>query len=352
MLSAMAWSGAIYLLMRFSLRFYASLRQTPSFTRTLPEDSYGPLILTFILLATMIGSSIMRLKQIRDGGSSFIATSLGGRPLAMETNDEADRASLQRERVLGNIISEMAVAASISEPDAYILPKEEGVNAMACGLNPDDAAIIVTRGAIRRLSRDELSGVVAHELSHVINGDAAHFTIMAGCLHGLFALNIQGRRLAASSRSIGTLLFSFAVMALGSLAHLSGKLIMAAFCRRREKMADATAVQFTRDPLALAGALKKIGGFTRGSTVKSSAAIGLSHFFLAKPGKPRLFDLHPPLADRIWELDPRWDGWYHDFDENPVDYFADPSRPAGPPIPPNSEPPNPPDSSRPNPPAA
>jgi Zn-dependent protease with chaperone function len=199
---------------------------------------------------------------------------------------------------------------------------------MAAGLLAEDAAIIVSLGALRRLDRDELSGVVAHELAHILNGDMRRFTIMAGWLHGLFVLQMLSRRALQSVARSRLLALSLALMALGWLGGLLGRLIQAAFCRRRESLADATAAQLTRDPKALAGALKKIGGLERGSLIKAPAMSGLNHFFLAKPDRGGLMSSHPPLAERIWALDPSWDGWYHDFEADPVNFLAEPPKKA------------------------
>jgi Zn-dependent protease with chaperone function len=293
----------------------------------LPEDhwnlfSYHPtsFILSMLIFGLTVIVTAKRLLAIKNGGSTFVATTLRAVPLGNESVINTSQGK-QQEKILKNIVSEMAIAASISEPDVYILPVEEGINAMAVGTDPEDTAIIISQGALRRLSRDELSGLVAHEFSHILNGDTRHFTLMAGWLHGLFFVQIIGRKLLASSRGksihIGILL-----IALGFVASLSGRIVQAAFSRNREWLADASAVQFTRDPKSLASVLKKIGGLDAGSKIKSIAMPELRHIFMAQPDRFNFLASHPPLEERIWELDPNWDGWYYDFTENPVDYLA------------------------------
>ena len=314
-----AWSFCLYVLLSLFLDFIDKKKYPNGWELQFELET---LLLTLLFLALMLGASIRRLKLIFDGGSSFIATKLGGYPVGISEAGAPPRTA-QREKALENIISEMAVASSISEPDVYVLPNEDGINAMAAGLTEDDVAIIVTRGALRRLDRDELSAVIAHEFSHILNGDMRRYTIMSGWLHGLFLLQILARKSLMRISRLQTASLAVALMILGALGYFAGHLILAAFCRRRETLADATAVQFTRNPGALAGALKKIGGYTKGSVVKSSAVGGLSHFFVAKPDKALLLSSHPPLQDRIWDLDPSWDGWYYDFEENPVDFLAE-----------------------------
>jgi Zn-dependent protease with chaperone function len=146
-------------------------------------------------------------------------------------------------------------------------------------------------------------------------------------------LQMLARRGFVKFKNVQLAILMTALLILGFLGYLLGRLIQAAFSRSRETLADATSVQFTRNPKSLAAALKKIGGFRKGSFIASAAASGLSHFFLAKPEKTRLLSSHPPLAERIWDLDPAWDGWYHDFEESPVDYLDEGFQDSPPPRP-------------------
>jgi Zn-dependent protease with chaperone function len=288
--------------------------------------AYHPSALVFFLtiFITTVVTTVSRLLAIKNGGSTFLATTLRAIPLGQESVLNTPQGKRQ-EKMLRNITSEMALAASIPEPEIYILPYEDGINAMAVGLSQDDTAIIVTKGSLKYLSRDELSGLIAHELSHIQNGDTRHFTIMSGWLHGLFFIQILGRKVITKlSRGKGAILGIFLIV-LGFVASICGKIIQAAFSRSREWLADAAATQFTRDPKALADVLKKIGGLDKGSVIRSDSMPELRHVFLAKPDASKYFNFfasHPPLEERIWELDPNWDGWYHDFEKDPVDYLA------------------------------
>ena len=322
-LVAVVWSLSIYWILKIIIWFFAILSNLPKKPGEVKISNYETpaLIMSIIFLALIVYASVRRIKQIHEGGSTFIATSLGGDPL--DPSAEGTSSPLaRRKKALMNIVSELAVAASISEPDVYLLPAEEGINAMACGLTPEDSAVIVSRGVLTRLDRDEISAVIGHELSHVINGDTPRFTIMAGWLHGLFLVQMTGKEFLKRAPMVKPVIIGLAMVVFGYLANLFGKLIMAAFCRRREMLADAMAVQFTRTSLPLAGALKKIGGLRYGSLLKSPAAIGLSHFFLAKPVRTNWFSLHPPLEKRIKALDPAWDGNFHDFQKYPVDFLS------------------------------
>jgi Zn-dependent protease with chaperone function len=330
-LVALLWAFAVYQVFDFCLDVLFHPRPRTSIGllhRPRPPRPQWPsrLIPTLAALAVVLGFSLARVKKIKDGGSSFIATSLGAVPLDLDSN-LAGGPVRQRERMLANIVAEMAVAASIPEPDVYVLANDYGINAMAAGLDIDDSAVIVTKGALKHLSRDELAAVVAHELSHVLNGDMRRFTLMAGWLHGLFMVWMLARRRLGMPRDLRLLIGAGLLLLVGLLGWLFGRLFQAAFCRSREWLADASSVQFTRDPKALAGALKKIGGLPRMGRIRSAAASGVGHMFMVHPGLASKLSAHPPLAERIWALDPAWDGWYHDFEAEPADYFA-PAPPA------------------------
>jgi Zn-dependent protease with chaperone function len=267
--------------------------------------------------------------MIKTGGSTYVATSLGAIPLGDEPifpNQEW----AQKEKILTNIVAEISLASGISPPDLYIMPYERGINAFATGLTRDDAAVILTAGSLKHLSRDELAGLLAHEFSHILNGDMHLNTLMAGWLHGLFTVANQGwgcivpetkrnKNPMDNSPSITPLplvLVGVFVIFIGSVGAIIGMALQAAFSRSREMLADAYAVQFTRNSLNLAGVLKKIGGLTQGSKIKSGTNLEYRHFFLARPDKYCPFDSHPDLAERIWHLDPSWDGNYYDFSKD------------------------------------
>jgi Zn-dependent protease with chaperone function len=273
------------------------------------EIPVGATIASFALIA---GGSLFKIAQLSGGGTG-VAERLGGKriyPNSLEPN----------ERRLLNVVEEMALASGVPVPPVFMMKDEEGVNAFAAGFSPSDAVIGVTRGCVEQLSRDQLQGVIAHEFSHILNGDMRLNLRMIGVLHGLLLLGLVGRelmRLASFSgggrkRDNGVmvlLLVSLAMMILGFLGMFLGNLIKAAISRQREYLADASAVQFTRNPEGIAGALKRIGSAAFGSKLTSPRAAELSHMYFAE-GVGTLFATHPPLPERIRRLDPQWDGKY------------------------------------------
>jgi len=263
------------------------------------------------------GGSLYKIAQLR-GGGRVVAEHLGGR---LVRGDAADAL----ERRLLHVVEEMAIASGTATPPVYLLDQEQGINAFAAGFSPDDAVIGVTRGAVEQLSRDELQGVIAHEFSHILNGDMRLNVRLIGVVHGILIIGIIGYFLLRSSvwsggsrRSDGRgngaaamVALGLALMAIGFLGTFFGNLIKASVSRQREFLADAAAVQFTRDPNGIAGALKKIGGFARGSRVDHPNAPEASHMFFSRgivSGLNALFSTHPPLAQRIRRLDPAFDG--------------------------------------------
>lgn len=217
------------------------------------------------------------------------------------------------ERKLLNIVEEMAIASGVPVPQVYVMDNEPGINAFAAGHNASDAAISVTRGCMTLLKRDELQGVIAHEFSHLLNGDMKLNLRLMGLIFGILCLTVIGRILVHTRGKKNPLpLLGLALIVIGWVGVLFGRLIQAAVSRQREFLADASAVQFTRNPLGLADALKKIGGIAEGSQLQSNRAEEASHLFFANGLKSRLFGLatHPPLIERIRALDPSFDGNY------------------------------------------
>ena len=272
--------------------------------------------------AVIAGGSLYKTAALSRGGGVAVATLLGGKPL------EPGNASPAERRLL-NVVEEMALAAGTAVPSVYVLPDEQGINAFAAGLSPNAAVIGITRGAVERLDRDELQGVVAHELSHVLNGDMRLNLRLIGLLHGILVISLIGFWIlrfsggsGSSSSSRGgkkgggggsAALFGLALYVIGWIGGFFGGLIKSAISRQREFLADAAAVQFTRNPLGIAGALKKIGGLSSGSKVASPNAPQASHLFFGNALQESHFawrSTHPPLAERIQRLDPTWDGTY------------------------------------------
>jgi len=279
-----------------------------------------PLLMLHVGLLTLVvvgGASLYRISQL-SGGGRVVAEGLGGRLLHSDSNAPLERKIL-------NVVEEMAIASGIPTPPVYFLDHEEGINAFAAGFSPSDAVIGITRGCAQQLSRDELQGVVAHEFSHIMNGDMRLNIRLMGVLYGILVIGMIGYFLLRSSlwagvasrrssRDNSTMVMvagGIALMALGFLGTLFGNLIKASVSRQREFLADASAVQFTRNPDGIAGALKKIGGFEGGSHIESPAAPESSHLFFGQAlssGFNSLFATHPPLAERIKILDPSWQG--------------------------------------------
>src|SRR5690554_5144476 len=263
-------------------------------------------LLAFTTLATLavIGlGSLYRLASLRGGGDS-VALQFGGTPVPQDTTD----ASLRR---LRNVVEEISIASGVPVPSLYVLENEAAINAFAAGYSPDDAAVAVTRGALDRLNRDELQGVIAHEFSHILNGDMRLNIRLMGVLFGILVLALIGRKIIEGSRGRGSrgaggvLVAALGLMVVGYIGLFFARLIKAGVSRRRESLADASAVQFTRQTAGLAGALKKIGGYEAGSYLRAADPEEVSHM-LFSPGArlASLFATHPPLTERIRALDP------------------------------------------------
>jgi Zn-dependent protease with chaperone function len=279
-----------------------------------PEMFGGVAVAT---LAVILVGSLYKMAALRAGGPA-VGRLLGGRPLPPNTRD-------LKERRLLNVVEEMALASGMPVPSVYVLDKEPGINAFAAGHGPGDTVIGVTRGCLDLLSRDELQGVIGHEFSHALNGDMRLNLRLMGLLHGILViamigywmLRSQSGRSSGSSRKKGggqLAILGLAFMAIGWIGVLFGRIIKAGVSRQREFLGDAAAVQFTRNPPAIAGALKKIGGLAAGSRIQSSHAEEASHLFfgdgmgsaIAKLGD--FMATHPPLVDRIRRLEPGFDG--------------------------------------------
>jgi Zn-dependent protease with chaperone function len=260
---------------------------------------------SIVVLAIICGASLFKTLSLRAGGA-VVARSLGGTRVERSTRDPA----LRR---LRNVVEEMAIASGVTMPEVYVLENEDGINAFAAGNSTADAAIAVTRGAATLLKRDELQGVVAHEFSHILNGDMRLNLRLLGWTFGLLAIAIVARIvLQTSPRSSGRdrrdgagalVLAALAVMILGYIGVFFGRLLQAAVSRHRERLADASAVQFTRDPSGLTGALLKIAGVSAGSKLVTPEAEQVAHMLFAS-GLSRAFATHPSLEERLQALNP------------------------------------------------
>lgn len=269
-----------------------------------------------VVVGVVILGWAFKASQLRAGGK-VVAERLGGRLLNLKPE------GLHEQRVL-NVVEEMALAAGVPVPPVYLL-EEPGINAFAAGLRPENAVIGVTRGAIERLNRDELQGVIAHEFSHILHGDMRLNTRLVAVLHGILLLGLIGELLMrgvghsgparSSSRSDDkgrgnavalVMVVGLALLVIGYAGTFFGNLIKAAVSRQREFLADASAVQYTRNPNGIAGALKKLG---RGSRLEASHAAEYSHMYFGQGlALSRMMATHPPLEERIRRIDPNWKG--------------------------------------------
>jgi Zn-dependent protease with chaperone function len=319
-----------------------------------PLALWQPDLLLWVALA--IGSvicfgTVYKIHALSGDGGERIAVMLGGRLLQPNTTDLAERRLL-------NIVEEMALASGTPVPRVFLLDHEEGINAFAAGFTPGDAVIGVTRGCVRLLTRDELQGVIAHEFSHILNGDMRLNLRLIGVLNGILVIAILGYGLfrvmanSGSGRSrsdrdkrggfgMALLLLGLALMAIGYIGVFFGNLIKSAVSRQREFLADASSVQFTRNPPGLAGALKKIGGLVTGSRLASPRAEEASHLFFANGLQSAWLGLmatHPPLPERIQRIDPTFDGRFPEIAPgaamNEESWAEEPPPPASPSVPP------------------
>ncbi len=266
-----------------------------------------PIIAT-IVLVPILTAAWRKRRELRQGGS-VVAESLGG---LLITADDRD----PRHRQLRNIVEEMALASGITLPSIYVLADEDGINALAAGHDANDAAVIVTAGALRSFNREELQAVIAHEFSHILNGDMALNMRFCAWLAGLTAITEKARRMSSDGgvrnimRRLRLLPFTVSAWIVGSLGELTGRALQAAVSRRREHLADASAVQFTRNPEALKSAFLVMAGADSGTEMQSEQTRGFAHMFFASAHAPRipltrrLFATHPPLNERLRLLQP------------------------------------------------
>jgi Zn-dependent protease with chaperone function len=271
------------------------------------------------IVAPVVGGIILlgsfyKLMQL-SGGGSVVARDLGGRQVDPSTTDLL-------ERRLINVVEEMSIASGLPAPEIWILDEEQGINAFAAGTDPANAVVGITRGCLERLNRDELQGVVAHEFSHILNGDMKLNMRLIGWIFGLVMIAMLGRMLlellrfnrgSRDSKGGGAVLAVVAAGAalwlVGSIGVFFAKLLQAAVSRQREFLADASAVQFTRNPAGLANALRKVGGFWKNGAIQASRAAEARHLFFANSQLIKFgFATHPPLDVRIRAIDPDWQG--------------------------------------------
>jgi len=272
--------------------------------------------LMFIVLAAMTGGCILRYVELRQSGGESVIRHLGGEPLPKWTADDLDEGMMFRRYT--NIVEEMSIVSRVPMPSLFWLPNESSINALVAGLTQADAAMAVTRGALERLNRDELQGVIAHEFSHLLNGDMRLNTRTSSLLFGLHSVYVYGNTLLNFAyRPLGEyqhedspgcilspllIFFGLILTAFGYIGRLTSRILQASILRQREYLADASAVQFTRNARGLAGALKKI--YYDSALFQSSEAEVYAYFFFSDAiNLSHLLATHPPLIERILALD-------------------------------------------------
>lgn len=275
------------------------------------------IIVSAIVCTVIVTGTLFRIARLRKGGSA-VAEMLGGRKLEPSTTNSA-------ERQLMNVVEEMSIASGLPVPDVYVLDSEENINAFAAGLTTQDAAVGITRGALEQLDRDELQGVIAHEFSHIFNGDMRLNIRLIGILNGILLIHMMGMIIvrgmyyssgvrvksdrdsnSGKSRLI-ILLFGLALIVIGYIGMIFGRMIQSAISRQREYLADAAAVQYTRNPDGLAGALKKISESANGAKIQDGHSMEMSHLFFASSFSSfldNLYSTHPPIDKRIQAISP------------------------------------------------
>lgn len=268
--------------------------------KQMPAPASFYLIVTLATLALIAGGSLVQIMSLAGGGGA-LARMLGARPVSRGSTDPAERRLL-------NVVEEMAIASGTAVPQVFVMDDQQTINAFAAGYSPGQAAVVVTRGTLAALNRDELQGVIAHEFSHILNGDMRLNLRLMGVLGGILLLTTLGRVLARSSsrrnsRGASFALLGIGLIAIGYIGVLFGRLIQASVSRQREFLADASAVQFTRNRDGLGGALAKIG--MAGSRVDHPRAEAASHMFFGEAvaaGFGSLMATHPPLHERLQRI--------------------------------------------------
>ncbi len=300
----------LMLFMGFSSEQHLASGETPSLLEQFSWQRFAGIGLGVTSVVGM--GSFVRTLSLRGGGKT-VAEMMGGRLVSGNPRGNLEKRLL-------NVVEEIAIASGTPVPQVYVMEKESGINAFAAGYSSGDAVVAVTRGTLEKLNRSELQGVIAHEFSHIINGDMRLNIRLIGILFGILMVALIGRLLfrwgAIGGRSrdnngVPLVVLGLGLLIMGYVGVFFGNLIKAAVSRQREYLADASAVQFTRDPDGIAGALKKIGGDVNGAIINHPDAEELSHAYFEE-GVPHLFSslfaTHPPLPERIRKIQPNWDG--------------------------------------------
>jgi Zn-dependent protease with chaperone function len=279
--------------------------QAPTFSGLLAQTPRGVYYATSAVVLGSIGIATAKRLWELSGGGAAVAEMVNARRVERDTQDPGERRLL-------NIVEEMALASGIAVPLVYVMDRHASINAFAAGYSPNEASVMVTRGTLDRLGRDELQGVVAHEFSHILNGDMRLNVRLLGVISGIVVIGTIGGYMMLppdpddrGGRTVNVQIQLFALglvlWLIGSIGVLAGRVIKAVIARQREFLADASAVQFTRNPNGIAGALFKVS--ESGSVVLTMHAEELSHMCIAAP-VAAYFEFpwlrsHPPIDERI-----------------------------------------------------
>ena len=279
-----------------------------------PLSWWQPMVLLWAgggTLAVILIGSLVKTSQLSAGGK-VVAEALGGHLVHPDSREPAQRRLL-------NVVEEMAIASGCPVPPVYLID-DDSINAFAAGFAHDSAVIGVTRGCVKELNRDQLQGVIAHEFSHVVNGDMRLNIRLTGVIFGIMALGFigyvlfrfigpsmlyssggRGRDNNGAAVGAGIMVTGIALIVIGALGTLFARLIQAAVSRQREFLADAAAVDFTRNPAGIGGALRRIGGLET-NRMDQSAASEFQHFFFT-PALHTMMATHPPIKERIARIE-------------------------------------------------
>jgi Zn-dependent protease with chaperone function len=297
--------ASVTLIVSFVMFLLSDSTYHATFGRFLTASPGIPASVALVTALFILGASAAKTIELSSSGGGRVARQMGGTLVSADVNDPLRRR-------LRNVVEEMAIASGVPVPEIYVLEQESGINAFAAGSTTSDAAIAVTRGALELLSRDELQGVIGHEFSHILNGDMRLNIRLMGILFGIMGLAMIGRLILRGFRHVDdargamvVAILGFGLTILGAIGLFSGRVIKAGVSRQREFLADASAVQFTRQTDGIANALKKIGGYGLGSTIKSADPEQVSHMLFGSGARlSGLFATHPPLVERIQAIDP------------------------------------------------
>lgn len=302
-IAVLAVVAVVNVVLLLTLGFVSPLDDAPLLSAANLRANSSMLLFGAIGTGLLIGlASLSRILQLRGGGGD-VARSLGGTLVDPDSRDPLRRR-------LVNVVEEISLAAGVPVPQIFVLEQEPGINAFAAGYSPSDAAVAVTRGTLETLNRSELQGVIAHEFSHILNGDMRLNIKLMGALFGILVLSLIGRRVLLHSGALGRsrnsgpiLALAIALVVIGYVGLFFGRVIKSAVSRQREYLADASAVQFTRDPGSIAGALKKIAVHGNHSYLQADSE-EVGHMLFGSGQQARLLATHPPLLQRIARVEP------------------------------------------------